>query len=206
MIKIIESGKDNKIEISDRLMHVLNGTVTLQGDNNSVRIAEGTISGGGMHLEVRNGSSITIGAACNLGNLFVYGDKAAKLTIGDHVGFNGLVRLLMHEKAVISIGNGCLFGSDVEVSISDMHSVVELPSGHRINPPGDVIFGERVWVGQRAMILKNVKLGDGSVVGAASVVTRSVPENSVVAGNPAKVVRTSATWDFHLLDYSDKHP
>ncbi len=206
MIKVTDSGKNNTIEISDRLMQVLNGSVILHGDNNSVRIAEGTISFGSMHLEARNGSSISIGAACNLGNLFVYGDKGAVLTIGDRVGFNGLVRLLMHEKASITIGNGCLFGSDVEVSISDMHSVVELPSGRRINPPGDVIFGERVWVGQRAMILKNVKLGAGSVVGAASVVTRSVPENSVVAGNPAKVVRTSATWDFHLLDYSDHSP
>jgi acetyltransferase-like isoleucine patch superfamily enzyme len=52
-----------------------------------------------------------------------------------------------------------------------------------------VIIADNVWIGMNAVILKGVTIGENSVVAAGSVVTKSVPENSVVAGNPAVVVR-----------------
>ena len=53
-----------------------------------------------------------------------------------------------------------------------------------------VILGNDVWIGAGAIILKGVSIGDRSIVAAGSVVTRPVPADTVVAGNPAKVVRT----------------
>jgi maltose O-acetyltransferase len=55
---------------------------------------------------------------------------------------------------------------------------------------GDVIIGDRVWIGYRALILPGVSLGEGAVVGAGAVVTRSVPPFTIVAGNPAKPINT----------------
>jgi len=54
-------------------------------------------------------------------------------------------------------------------------------------------IGENCFIGGRSMILPGVEIGDGSVVGAGSVVTKSVPPGSVVAGNPAKVLRSGIT-------------
>lgn len=54
----------------------------------------------------------------------------------------------------------------------------------------DTTVGKRCFIGARSLILPGVTIGDGSVVGAGSVVTRDVPPQSIVAGNPAKVVRS----------------
>ncbi|MBA2585639.1 MAG: maltose acetyltransferase, partial [Chthoniobacterales bacterium] len=51
------------------------------------------------------------------------------------------------------------------------------------------IIGDNVWIGMNAVILKGVAIGENSVVAAGAVVTKSVPENCVVAGNPAKIVK-----------------
>ena len=53
----------------------------------------------------------------------------------------------------------------------------------------EVVIEDNVWIGERSTILKGVTIGRGSIVGCASVVTKSVPPYSVVAGNPAKVVK-----------------
>ena len=52
-----------------------------------------------------------------------------------------------------------------------------------------IVIGNDVWIGAQATILKGVEIADGAVVGAGSVVTKSVPPNAIVVGNPAKVVQ-----------------
>ena len=63
---------------------------------------------------------------------------------------------------------------------------------------GKVKIGNRVFVGYNSIILCNVKIGDDVIVGAGSVVTRDIPSNSIVAGNPAKVIGKTS-------DFIDKH-
>ena len=53
---------------------------------------------------------------------------------------------------------------------------------------GEVIIGDRVWIGYRAIVLPGVTIGEGAVVGAGAVVTRDVSPYTIVAGNPAKVI------------------
>lgn len=53
----------------------------------------------------------------------------------------------------------------------------------------ETIIGNDVWIGERAILLAGIKIGNGVIIGAGSVVTKNVPDYSVVAGNPAKVVR-----------------
>ena len=82
-----------------------------------------------------------------------------------------------------------------------MHSIVDVASGARVNPPRDVIIGEHVWIGQRSMILKGSHIEAGSIVGAGSIVTGHVPPNSLAVGNPARVIRSGVTWNHKLLRY-----
>lgn len=58
-----------------------------------------------------------------------------------------------------------------------------------VTSKGPVIIGSNVWFGDKATILPNVTIGDGAVIAANSVVTKDVPAYSVVAGNPAKIIK-----------------
>jgi acetyltransferase-like isoleucine patch superfamily enzyme len=85
----------------------------------------------------------------------------------------------------IDIGDNCMFAEAVYITDADWHD-----QHHRIYPGKReaVQLGNNVWVGDRATICKGVTIGDNCIVGAAAVVTRDVPANTIVAGNPAKPI------------------
>jgi acetyltransferase-like isoleucine patch superfamily enzyme len=87
----------------------------------------------------------------------------------------------------VKIGDDCLIGAHVTIMDTDFHRV-EDKSWDTEGVP--IIIEDRVWIGNRAIVLKGVRLGHDSVVAAGSVVTKDVPPRTVVAGVPARVVRT----------------
>jgi maltose O-acetyltransferase len=114
------------------------------------------------------------------------------------------------ERNVINFG--CLFdgrkyvirtGSDV--SIGPEASLLTL--GHDPQSPdfhdkgGDIIVGDRVWIGYRAIVLPGVTIGEGAVVGAGSVVTRNVEPYTIVAGNPARQIGERSIDLHYQLDF-----
>jgi acetyltransferase-like isoleucine patch superfamily enzyme len=88
----------------------------------------------------------------------------------------------------ISIGEDCAISWDVQFIDSDQHSI------DGAGGPAPIIVGNHVWIGQRATILKGVRIGDGAAVAAGSVVTKDVAAGTVVGGVPAKVIKTGVTW------------
>ena len=86
----------------------------------------------------------------------------------------------------ISIGDDCLIGTHVMVMDCDFHRVEDKAWDMTGYP---VVIEDRVWLANRCIVLKGVRVGHDSVVAAGAVVTRDVPPRSVVAGNPARVVR-----------------
>ncbi len=93
----------------------------------------------------------------------------------------------------ISVGNNCLIAPGVRIHDNDGHPLdaVRRAAGERMGPEniGEVIIGDGVWIAAQAVVLKGVTIGARSVVGAGAVVTENVPEDCIVAGNPAHVVR-----------------
>lgn len=93
----------------------------------------------------------------------------------------------------VKIGSECLIGANVIIADTDFHAIN--PDGRRFNVNSADIGAEpveiedNVFVGTGAIILKGVKVGRNSVIGAGSVVTSDVPPDSIVAGNPARVLR-----------------
>ncbi|EGJ30486.1 MULTISPECIES: DapH/DapD/GlmU-related protein [Moorena] len=90
-----------------------------------------------------------------------------------------------------------------DVSIGPEATILTL--GHDPQSPsfgdrgGDVIIGDRVWIAYRAIILPSVKIGEGAVIGAGSVVTKDVEPYTIVAGNPARLIRKrNPELDYHL--------
>ncbi|PHS70770.1 MAG: acetyltransferase [Alcanivorax sp.] len=89
----------------------------------------------------------------------------------------------------VEIGQGAIFSDEVVVltTMHDFHDEDYIPYGPK-NIKKPVVIGEACWIGYRSMILPGVVLGKGVIVGAGSVVTRSFPDGSIVAGNPAKII------------------
>ena len=90
----------------------------------------------------------------------------------------------------ITIGDCCLIGDQVAVCDCDWHEIDPSHRNRSAGPIRPVAISNNVWLGSRVMVLKGVTIGDNSVVAAARVVTKSIPANCVVAGNPAKYIRT----------------
>jgi len=90
----------------------------------------------------------------------------------------------------VSIGEQCILADRVMLIDFD-HNVAEVERPIRVQGiyKRDVRVGSNVWIGYGAQILRGVTVGDNSIVGAGSVVTKDVPANAVVAGTPARVIR-----------------
>lgn len=112
----------------------------------------------------------------------------ARLVIGDRTTLGN--RTEIHCGRRVSIGADCRIAWDVVIMDRDFHRL----DADREEAAQPVVVNDRVWIGCRALVLKGVTIGSGAVVAAGSVVTSPVPAGALVAGNPARVVRTDVDW------------
>jgi acetyltransferase-like isoleucine patch superfamily enzyme len=191
-------GEGNVIEVSPDLVGTLN--VIINGNDNVVRIGPRCRSNN-LRIDVRaNHSLIQVGEACVLAGEFTLRDDRTQLMVGERTTMMGS-KITMHEPGLISIGQDCMFAGEVRMDISDMHSILDAGSGERLNPPADIEIEDHVWLAFGVYLLKGVRIGSHSVVGAQSVVAHDVPPNSIAVGAPARVVRSGITWDRRRLPY-----
>ena len=142
---------------------------------------------GSLNLGARNVLGYRGAARLGTGEILIQPRApASEIIIGEGNSFNNNVSIVANER--ILIGNHCLIGDMVAIYDCDFH---ELAPGTRNRSHGQtapVTVEDNVWLGSRVVVLKGVTIGQNSVVGAVSVVTRSVPPNTIVAGIPAKVI------------------
>lgn len=117
-----------------------------------------------------------------------YTDCGKNLHIGKNVFINSGCRF--QDQGGITIGDGALIGHNVVMATLN-HS--EDPETRGNLHPAPIHIGRNVWIGASAAILPGVTIGDGAIVGAGSVVTRDVPENMIVTGVPARILRSVDT-------------
>lgn len=105
-----------------------------------------------------------------------------------HIGKNVFINMgcKFQDQGGIFIGDGALIGHNVVLATLN-HAMAPDNRGTMI--PKAIHIGKNVWIGSNATILPGVTLGDGSIVAAGAVVTKNVPENTVVGGVPARVLR-----------------
>ncbi len=155
------------------------------------------------HLKSKAPRAVVFGdhGSCYAGCSFSVG-RNGSVTVGNFTLLNGA--LVMAEER-IEIGSHCLISWNVGIADSDFHPLApaqRIIDAHALapflkdRPPRPklrtmpVIISDNVWIGMNAIILKGVTIGENSVVAAGAVVTKSVPPNVVVAGNPAVITKT----------------
>ena len=160
------------------------------------------LTNGVPYVMVANGGKMSIGKGFAMNNgikgnpigcydrctFFV--DKGAEIIIGENVGISQSA-LISH--CQITIGNNVKIGGGTCIFTTDFHSLdSQIRSSsedmhHRKCAP--VVIDDNVFIGARCIILKGVTVGKNSIIGAGSVVTKSVPANQIWAGNPAQFIR-----------------
>lgn len=110
----------------------------------------------------------------------------SNIYIGENSGIGE--KSFIQDLGTIEIGNNVLMGPEVMIYTANHNIEKEKLIREQGNSIGNVIIGNDVWVGARAIILPNVKIGTGAVIAAGAVVTKDVEEYSIVGGIPARKI------------------
>jgi acetyltransferase-like isoleucine patch superfamily enzyme len=137
----------------------------------------------------------TTGHHCRLDLLGEENDNSKKLIIGRNCKLGDNVHIVANEK--VMIGDNCLMASKIfisdtchgEYSKVTADSSPDIPPNERPLYTKPISIGNNVWIGENVCILLGVKVGDGCIIGANSVVNRDILDNCIVAGAPAKVIK-----------------
>ena len=91
------------------------------------------------------------------------------------------------------INSNCMLSRNVKLMTSDGHDITV--NNKRINFAKDIKIEKHCWLADNVTILKGVVVGSDSIVGINSTLTKSVPANSIAAGNPAKIIKSNVSWN-----------
>ncbi len=98
-------------------------------------------------------------------------------------------------KKAITFGVDDLVSWGVLVMDTDFHKIKDM-RGNRLNPDGEIIIGNHVWICCRCTILKNSAIGNNAVIGSGSIISKPIMEDNVlIAGHPAKIMRRDIAWE-----------
>jgi acetyltransferase-like isoleucine patch superfamily enzyme len=144
-------------------------------------VGKGTIVG--MRTEIINSANVRIGNGCLLQDaIYIRAGTEGSITIKDRAALNSFCRLFGHGS--IEIGEDAQLGPGTLITTTG-HDYQQDLAAHFTR----VVIGRGVWVGANVTILPGVEIGDFSVIGAGSVVTKNIPPRSVAVGAPARVIR-----------------
>lgn len=164
----------------------------------------------GVDNEVRIGR----GFRTRRGLLILVEGSRNRVVVGEGVTWSGIIRVTGDDLLVeigdrsdgkrvaitaygasVRIGQDCLFARDIALRTSDIHPILDIETGIRLNAPADVTVGDRVWIGLESALLKGASVASDTVVGMRTLVTRRFEEeHCVLAGSPARIVRRHVAW------------
>lgn len=172
----------------------------MEGIGNHVEIGEkraGT-SGGDMQIYVKgDGNRIVVGDGfCFSGEIRIdILANNASIVIGENSAMNKSHIFMFEDNSTIEIGSDTIISCDTNIWETDAHAIFD-ENDCLINEGKSVKIGDHVWIGMGVKVGKNTQIPDGCIVGWGSVVTKRFTEpNCIIAGVPARVVKTKCRWD-----------
>ena len=183
-------------KLKNRIQRLLGGVQkNIHGYGNRISIGTNFVCGTFEINVFGNNNVVTIGDNCifNKYNRIFVGGSNNKIFIGNNVTFDQNVVIAVADGTSLIIGDDCMFANNVRIRTSDQHSIYDA-NGELVNSPADVQIGKHVWLGNSAVVMKGVKIGDGCVVGMESMVTKSIKDACLVVGTPAYILKENITW------------
>lgn len=153
----------------------------------------------------KNPGKLAIGVGCEFiskknisfrGNSFIgknvfFSAEGGNIVIGDNSRLNMNVHINASDSGKIVIGDNCLIGPGVVMRATNhRYDNIEVPILVQGHEPGEILICDNVWIGANTVILANVCIGEGAIIGAGSVVNKSIPAMSIAAGVPAKIIKS----------------
>ena len=135
------------------------------------------------------GGETQIGRGCK-----IFISPKAVLSINDNSTISASTNLRVYKR--ITIGKDCRISWECQIMDNNMH-MIEYEDGSKPNAIKEVFIGNKVWIASRAMIMMGTVIPDNCIIGCGAIVKgHRFEENSIIAGNPAKVVKKIKGWDF----------
>ncbi|MCQ2217133.1 MAG: acyltransferase [Paludibacteraceae bacterium] len=157
------------------------------GKNSFVKKAKIFIRGNNNHLII--GNHCRIGDGC----VFRFVGNDLNIVIGDNCTTNECNEFNAHS-ANIEIGKDAMISNHIVIRTYDDHPIYSIETGCQLNSAKSVIIGDHVWLAPKCTIMKGVSVGGGSIIASGAIVTHDVAQNVIVAGIPAKEVKTGIYW------------
>ena len=175
-LKIEFLGNNAEVILEEPIANFKNSTITL-GDNSKFFIKSSHYEVSGIYM------LLGYGCICEIGHNF-------------SVAGNTCILANSENNLKIKIGDDCMFATNVILRASDVHKIIDLKNGKRINSGQYIEIGNHCWLAMNTTILKNVKIEDDCVIAAGSIVTKDcLQKHTIIGGVPAKVIKKNVTWE-----------
>lgn len=178
--KLIQNGK------------ILNSYLRVKGKNNHIYIGTNSrLENSKIKIKGKN-NKIIINNECYIkGMNFETTAENIFFIIGENTSIQS-IKIIMGE-GKIEIGKNCMISLDVEMRNTDSHKIFK--DNIIINKNKDIKIGDNVWIGTKVIVLKGAEVGNGSIIGAGSIVTGKFEENIILGGNPAHKIKEGIRWE-----------
>jgi acetyltransferase-like isoleucine patch superfamily enzyme len=186
------SGINNIINNSGQIKNV---TYKIHGNNNVIEVKKGALLSDIMiYIKGDNHKFVVNEYAKIKGGSVWFEDMNCIIAIGKSTTIESAHLAATEPNSKIIIGEDCMLSTDVEFRTGDSHSIIDAATNKRINYAKNIQVKNHVWIGARATVLKGVTIDENSIVSTGAIVTKNVAANSIVAGIPAKIIKTGVTW------------
>ena len=187
-----KKNKNNLVEIKyGNVNHV---SINIQGFANKILFNGNVLANTSIRI-VGEANQLIIADGVKIYNTeFVIRGNKCKIYIGDKSSIGGACCVCMGKNNFIKIGNECMLSEQIDIWATDSHPIFN-NEGDVVNRSAPIDIGKHVWIGKRSVILKGVSVGDDCIIGMNSTVTKSIPQKTVCAGNPAKIIKKDLNWN-----------
>lgn len=191
---VLWADETSEIFIDDYV--TINGNVKITAYNNSkIYIGKNSYIDENSEIESTNGGNIRVGENVFFDqNARILAQIKAEITIGKDLKCGKYAYFTIANGGKLIIKKDCLMSSFVKIATGN-HKLLDVRNNENISNISSIEIGEHVWIGMGVNLLAGTIIGDHTVVGAATVLTKEVGDHVTCAGNPARILRENIDWE-----------